>query len=140
MTYLVLKALHIAAMVTWFAGIFYLPRLFIYHRAASDTVSLERFVIMERRLYGIMTIGAAATLVFGVALLVINTGLLRAGWFHAKLALLAGLFAYHYSCRVIMRALAEGRSTRSDRWLRLYNEVPVLFLLGIIGLAILKPF
>ncbi len=140
MTYLTLKALHIAAMVTWFAGLFYLPRLFIYHNAATDRISLSRFVVMERRLYAIMTIGAAATLLLGLALLWINSGLFRAGWFHAKLALLVGLFAYHYNCKRIMRALAAGTCTHSDKWLRFYNEAPVLFLFGIIGLAILKPF
>ncbi|MEL7312509.1 MAG: CopD family protein [Pseudomonadota bacterium] len=140
MTYLTLKALHIASMVTWFAGIFYLPRLFIYHRATTDTVSLERFEIMERRLYGLMSIGAAATLVFGLGLLWINPALFKVGWFHTKLALLVGLFAYHYNCKRIMRELANGSCTHSDIWLRVYNEVPVLFLLGIIGLAVLKPY
>lgn len=139
MTYLVLKSLHIVFMVTWFAGLFYLPRLFIYHRAAEDTISLDRFVIMSRRLYGIMSLGAALTLVFGVAILFIRTDLLSAGWFHIKLVLLAGLAAYHGYCKRIMRELAEGRCKRSDRWLRFYNEVPVLPLFGIVFLAILKP-
>ena len=140
MTYLVLKSLHIVFMVTWFAGLFYLPRLFIYHRAADDAISLDRFVVMERRLYGIMTLGALLTAGFGIAILFIRTDLLGAGWFHAKLALLAALAAYHLYCRRIMRELAERRCGRSDRWLRLYNEVPVLPLFGIVFLAILKPF
>lgn len=140
MTYLVLKALHIIFMVTWFAGLFYLPRLFIYHRAAEDRISLDRFVIMSRRLYAIMTLGALLTLAFGIGILFIRTDLLTTGWFHAKLALLAGLAGYHLYCRRIMRELAEGRCQRSDRWLRIYNEVPVLPLFGIVFLAILKPF
>ena len=140
MTYLVLKSLHIIFMVTWFAGLFYLPRLFIYHQAADDAISLERFVIMERRLFGIMTLGAVLTLAFGVAILFIRTDLLSAGWFHAKLALLAVLAVYHIYCRTLMRQLAEGTCPRSDTWLRLYNEVPILPLFGIIFLAILKPF
>lgn len=140
MTYLTFKALHIIFMVTWFAGLFYLPRLFIYHRAAEDTISLDRFVIMEKRLFAIMTIGALVTLAFGVALLTINTALLGVGWFHAKLALLAGLAAYHVYCLRLMRELRDGECNRSDKWLRLYNEVPVLFLLPIVFLAVLKPF
>ena len=140
MTYLVLKSLHIIFMVTWFAGLFYLPRLFIYHRAADDAISLDRFVVMERRLYGIMTLGALLTAGFGIAILFIRTDLLGAGWFHAKLALLLALAVYHLYCRRIMRELAESRCSRSDRWLRLYNEVPVLPLFGIVFLAILKPF
>ena len=140
MTYLTLKALHIASMVTWFAGIFYLPRLFIYHRAATDTISHERFIVMERRLYGLMSIGAAATLVLGLGLLWVNPALFKVGWFHAKLVLLVGLFAYPYHCKRNMRALAGGTCTHRDKRLRLYNEVPVLFLLGVIGLAVLKPF
>ena len=140
MSYLVFKALHIIFMVTWFAGLFYLPRLFIYHRAATDTVSLERFVVMERRLFGIMTIGAAATLAFGVVLLTINPALLKMHWMQIKLVLLVGLFAYHFHNRKIMRELAEGRCERPDKWLRFYNEVPVLFLFGIILLAVTKAF
>ncbi|MEM7611815.1 MAG: CopD family protein [Pseudomonadota bacterium] len=140
MTYLTLKAVHIIFMVTWFAGLFYLPRLFIYHRAADDQISLERFVVMERRLFAIMTLGALVTLVLGLALLAINHGLFRSGWFHIKLALLVGLTGYHLYCLKIMGELKRGECQRSDRWLRLYNEVPVLFLFPIVLLAVLKPF
>ena len=138
--YLWIKALHVAFMVTWFAGIFYLPRLFIYHADTTDTLSLERFVVMERRLYAIMTIGAVLTLVFGLLLLGLNTALLSAGWFHAKLALLAGLAVYHYRCLLWMRRLKAGQRPENTRWLRWFNEIPVVFLLGIIGLAVAKPF
>jgi len=86
-----LKALHVAFMVTWFAGLFYLPRLFIYHAEADDETGRARFAVMERRLYAIMTLGAALTIAFGVSLLWINRGLLEAGWFQLKLLLLAGL-------------------------------------------------
>ncbi len=140
MTYLTLKALHIIFMVTWFAGLFYLPRLFIYHRAAEDQISLERFVIMEKRLFAIMTLGAIITLVLGLSLLAINSALLQVGWFHLKLALLAGLAGYHMYCLKLMRELATGNCQRSDKWLRFYNEGPVLFLLPIVLLAVLKPF
>ena len=96
--YLWLKALHIAFMVTWFAGLFYLPRLFIYHTEASDETSRDRFTIMERRLFAIMTIGALLTAAFGFALLFVNRGLLGQGWFQVKLALLAGMVVYHLRC------------------------------------------
>lgn len=140
MTYLTIKALHVAFMVTWFAALFYLPRLFIYHRAATDEVSLERFVVMERRLYAMMTLGFALTLVLGLALMWMNPGLFSIGWFHVKLVLLVGLIGYHFYCKRIMRELAAGTCTRSDKWLRFYNEVPVVFLLAIIILAVTKPF
>ena len=138
--YLWFKALHVAFMVTWFAGLFYLPRLFIYHAEARDVTGRERFVVMERRLYGIMTIGALATLVFGLVLLWLNPGLLRQGWFHAKLGLLVGLALYHVACRRWMTRLADGYTAERTTHLRWFNEIPVVFLLGIVGLAILKPF
>lgn len=126
-------------MVTWFAGIFYLPRLFIYHSEATDELSLERFQLMERRLYGIMTIGAAVTILFGLIMLWLNAGLLLYFWFRLKLVLLAGLIVYHLRCRHWMTRLARGERPPSTRWLRWFNEIPVVFLLGIIGLAIIKP-
>ena len=137
--YLWLKAAHVAFMVTWFAGLFYLPRLFIYHSEAEDTPSLERFGVMERRLYGIMTIGAVLTLVFGLAMLWLNQGLLLLFWFRLKLLLLAGLVVYHLRCRRWIARLGRGERPESSRWLRWFNEIPVIFLLGIVGLAILKP-
>jgi len=137
--YLWLKAGHIAFMVTWFAGLFYLPRLFIYHAEAGDPPSLERFKVMERRLYAIMTIGAVVTAVFGFAMLWINPGLLSLTWFRLKLLLLAGLVVYHVRCRGWVRRLAAGERPADTRWLRWFNEIPVVFLLGIVGLAVLKP-
>ena len=137
--YLWFKALHVAFMVTWFAGLFYLPRLFIYHTDARDAVSDDRFVVMERRLFAIMTIGAVLTAVFGFVLLWINNALLAQGWFHLKLALLAGLVVYHWRCHVWIRKLREGSKPADTRWLRWFNEIPVIFLLGIICLAIVKP-
>ncbi|MGI9260459.1 MAG: CopD family protein, partial [Woeseiaceae bacterium] len=96
--YLWLKALHIAFMVTWFAGLFYLPRLFIYHTEATEDADRTRFSLMERRLFIIMSIGAALTTVFGLLLLWVNPALLDRGWFQLKLAFLAGMFIYHYRC------------------------------------------
>ncbi len=137
--YLIIKALHVAFMVTWFAGLFYLPRLFIYHNDASDTVGRDRFIVMERRLFILMTIGAGLTTLFGVLLLGINPVLLKVGWFQLKLALLAGLFVYHYRCYVwIVRLRAGG--VANTGWLRWFNEIPVIFLLGIILLAVTKAF
>jgi putative membrane protein len=138
--YLWFKGVHVAFMVTWFAGLFYLPRLFIYHAEASDDVSRDRFVVMERRLFAIMTLGAIVTLVFGLVLLWLNPGLMSQGWFHAKLTLLVGLAVFHYSCRGWMRKLAGGYQATDTRGLRWYNEIPVFFLLGIILLAVAKPF
>jgi len=137
--YLWLKGLHIAFMVTWFAGLFYLPRLFIYHAEAADPLSRERFSVMEFRLFVIMTIGAALTTLFGLLLLTVNTALLDIRWFQAKLVLLAGLFVYHYRCYAWIGRLRSTEITQPSKWLRWFNEIPVIFLLGIILLAVVKP-
>jgi putative membrane protein len=139
-SYLWLKALHVAFMVTWFAGLFYLPRLFIYHAEAADDVSRSRFTVMERRLFIIMSIGAALTAIFGLALMHFNRALLSQGWFQVKLLLLVGLVVYHLRCRHWIQRLAAGALPDNTRWLRWFNEVPTIFLLVIIGLAIVKPF
>lgn len=133
-----LKALHIIFMVTWFAGLFYLPRLFIYHVEASDQTSLDRFVIMERRLFGIMTLGGLLMAVFGVAQIVLVPGYLSLAWMHIKLTLVALLVGYHVWCLGHMRALRDGRNTHSSRWFRIFNEVPALGLVAIVLLAVLK--
>lgn len=140
MGYLWWKALHIAFVVTWFAGLFYLPRLFIYHTEAEEASARERFTVMERRLFAITTIGAALTAIFGLMMLVINTALLQQGWFRLKLLLLVAMVVYHWRCLRWIRELAAGRIPDNSRWLRWFNEIPVLFLLGIICLAIVKPF
>lgn len=133
------KAFHIIAVVCWFAGLFYLPRLFIYHNEASDTVGRDRFIVMERRLFILMTIGAGLTTLFGVLLLGINPALLDVGWFQLKLAFLAGLFVYHYRCYVWIVRLRQD-VVASTKWLRWFNEIPVVFLLGMILLAVTKAF
>ena len=134
-----LKAFHVVFVVTWFAGIFYLPRLFIYHAAATDALSIERFQMMEKRLFGIMTIGAALTLLFGISLLIVTPGFLQAGWLHAKLALVLVLIAYHAWCYRLMRDLRAGRK-RSSTWYRVFNELPALLLIAIVILVVVKPF
>ena len=127
-------------MVTWFAGLFYLPRLFIYHVEASADAERERFTVMERRLFIIMTIGAALTTLFGLILLWSNPALLAQGWFNLKLLFLAGLLVYHISCYRWIQTLKAERMPADTKWLRWFNEIPVVFLLGIICLAVVKPF
>jgi protoporphyrinogen IX oxidase len=134
-----LKALHIIFVVTWFAGLFYLPRLFVYHVATTDAAGLERFVMMERRLYGIMSLGAVLAILFGISMIVAAPAYLRFAWLHAKLALVAVLIAYHLWCRSLMVALRNGRNPHSQRWYRLFNEVPALLLIAIVILAVVKP-
>jgi putative membrane protein len=127
-------------MVTWFAGLFYLPRLFVYHADAGDWISVERFRVMERRLLMIMTIGAVLTLSLGLAMIVVWPAYLKMGWLHAKLALVILLIAYHLTCHKFVRDFAHDRKTRSARWFRMFNEVPSVLLIGIVILAIVKPF
>jgi putative membrane protein len=135
-----LKAFHVIAMVTWFAGLFYLPRLYVYHADATDAVSLDRFHIMERRLFAIMTIGAVATAVFGLWMIVALPTYLKMGWLHAKLCLVALLIGYHVWCYKLLRDFAAGRNRHSSKWYRGFNEAPSLLLIGIVVLAIVKPF
>ena len=133
------KALHIIFMVTWFAGLFYLPRLFVYHAQATDPAGIKRFKLMERKLYyGIMTPGAVLTLVFGVWLWV---GYRPWGaWLHAKLALVAILIAYHLYCGKLLRDFKHDRNRHGHLWYRWFNELPVLILFGTVLLVVLKPF
>ena len=134
------KALHIAFMVTWFAGLFYLPRLFIYHAEAADPGSRQRFTLMEKRLFTIMTIGAVMTALFGVLLLIGNPGLLSTGWFQVKLFFLVAMVLYHWRCWRWITCLGATTEPQGTRGLRWFNEIPVVFLLVIVLLAVLKPF
>jgi protoporphyrinogen IX oxidase len=135
-----LKAFHVIAVVTWFAGLFYLPRLFVYHADAKDTISVERFQIMERRLFAIMTIGGVAGVAFGAAMLAAAPVYLSMGWLRVKLLLVLLVIAYHLSCYKLMRDFAQNRNTHSAKWYRGFNEVPSLLLIGIVLLAVVKPF
>jgi putative membrane protein len=133
------KTLHIVFMVTWFAGLFYLPRLFVYHAISDDRISVERFKVMERKLYwGIMTPGALLTLVFG-SWLWLGWGF-TGGWLHAKLLLVAVLVAYHVWCGKLMLDFRRDRNVRGHVWFRWFNEFPVLVLIGSVALVVLKPF
>ncbi len=134
------KSLHLIFMVTWFAGLFYLPRLFVYHAQATDPVSIERFKLMERRLYrGIMTPGAVLTIAFGVWLWL---GWFRgsSSWLHAKIALVALLVGYHVWCGRLLADFAVDRNTKSQVWLRWFNEFPALILVATVFLVVFKPF
>jgi putative membrane protein len=135
-----IKAWHVVFMVTWFAGLFYLPRLFVYHVATTDRAGIERFRVMERRLFALMTIGAALTAAFGLWLLAREPVLLETGWLRAKLALVAILIAYHVWLGKLVRDFAAGRSAHGALWYRWFNEIPSLLLIGIVLLAVARPF
>ncbi len=134
-----IKAFHIVFMVTWFAALFYLPRLFVYHAMATDVVGIERFKIMERKLFfGIMTPGAVLTLVSG-AWLWLGYGF-NGGWLHAKLALVAVLIAYHVYCGKLMMDFKHDRNRHGHVFYRWLNELPVVILIAIVILVVVKPF
>jgi protoporphyrinogen IX oxidase len=135
-----IKAWHVIFMVTWFAGLFYLPRIFVYHASTTDVAGDERFRVMERRLFTIMTIGAVLTAAFGAWLLASNPALLASGWLRLKLVLVALLVGYHAWIWKLMREFAAGRNERSPRWFRWFNEVPSLLLIAIVLLAVVRPF
>lgn len=134
-----LKAFHVIAIVTWFAGLFYLPRLFVYHADTRDAIGAERFKTMERRLLKLMTIGGCASVGFGVAMIATLPVYLRMGWLHWKLALVVLLIVYHGYCYKFTREFALDRNVHSSRWYRMFNEVPSLLLIGIVVLAVVKP-
>jgi putative membrane protein len=127
-------------MVTWFAGLFYLPRLFVYHADAGDWISVERFRIMERRLFIIMSVGAVLTVAFGIAMVAAAPAYLKMGWLHAKMALVVLLIVYHLVCYKFVRDFAHDRKTHSAKWFRAFNEVPSLLLVAIVVLAVVKGF
>lgn len=134
-----IKWLHIVFMVTWFAGLFYLPRLFVYHAMSEDHVSRERFKVMERKLfYGIMTPGALLTILFGTWLW-LGYGF-QGGWLHAKLALVAVLVAYHFYCGKLLLDFKRDRNRHGHVFYRWLNELPVVILVAIILLVELQPF
>lgn len=141
MLYLWLKAFHIIAVITWFAALFYLPRLFVYHAMAEDSISHERFKVMERKLYrGIMTPSSVVAVVLGIAMLIINPAWLSMGWMHAKLFLVVLLLGYHHACGRLLKRFAADDNRHSHKWYRWFNEAPVLVLVGIVLLVVLKPF
>lgn len=134
-----IKAFHIIFLVTWFAGLFYLPRLFVYHAMCEDRAGNERFKVMERKLYyGIMAPGAVLTAVFGIWLW-LGYGITGA-WLHAKLALVVILIAYHLWSGKLMNEFKQDRNTRSHVWYRWFNEFPTVILIVVVILTVVKPF
>ena len=142
MTFLWLKAFHIIAVVTWFAAIFYLPRLFVYHADATDEVSRERFKIMERKLYrGIMTPSMVVVIALGVWMISLNSSFyMSQGWMHAKLTLVALLVMYHFYCGHLVKVFRDDMNTRGHVFYRWFNEIPVFMLIGIVILVVVRPF
>lgn len=133
-----LKAFHIVMVVSWFAGLFYLPRIFVNHAMAEEQAVKDRLKLMEHKLYRFVTpIGALAVITglwlwFGYGF--------SGGWLHAKTTLVAGLVAYHFYCGHLVKTFAEDRNTRSHVWFRFFNEVPVLVLIAVVVLVVVKPF
>ena len=143
MTYQIILSLHIIAMVAWMAGMFYLPRLFVYHAGAAAGSELsETFKVMERRLLKIiMTPAMIATWVFGVWLLVLGDfSLLKQGFMHVKITLVVIMSGLHGYFAAATRRFAAGTNTKSARFWRMMNEAPTLLLISIVFLVVLKPF
>jgi len=137
-----IKALHVIFMVTWFAGLFYLPRIFVYHSMSdsTNTQQIETFKVMERKLLAITNIGALLTIIFGILLLVIwLPGLMTLAWMKIKLLFVLGLFAYHMYCAKLVRVFRDDANTHSHVWYRWFNEVPVAGLFVIIIMVIVRP-
>ncbi len=135
------KAWHIIAMVAWFAGLFYLPRLFVYHANTEDEISLKRFTIMERRLYyGIMWPAAVFTTFFGLAMVFqAKQYYLDQHWFHWKMAMVLFLWVYHGYCGHYLRLFAAQKNKHTSRFYRVFNEMPTIVLIGVVLLVVLKP-
>ena len=137
-----IKSAHIISMVCWFAAIFYLPRLFVYHSMSEDSTSQQRFVIMERKLYrGIMTPSMIATWAFGLWMLFLGWDAYKTqGWLHVKLALVVLLSAYHGACGFYRKKLVDTPQYKSDKFWRWFNEIPVIGLIIIVILVVVQPF
>lgn len=140
--YLWMKAFHLIAMVSWFAGLFYMPRLFVYHSRTEDAAGKARFSMMEEKLYRIiMRPAMVTTVVFGIALLVLGwSALFNQLWIWLKILLVVGLIGYHHVCGRLIRDFAAGTNRHPERWYRIFNEIPTLVLIAVILLAVLKPF
>ena len=133
-----IKAFHIIFVTSWFAGLFYLPRLFVNHAMETNPAALARLELMEHKLYRFMTPLALLALAFGLYLWLIYH--ISGGWLHAKLVLVAGLVAYHLYCGKLMRDFKAGKNARSHVWYRWFNEAPVLILFAVVVLVVVKPF
>ena len=141
MGYLYAKAFHLIFLFSWFAGLFYLPRLFVYHAMCDDEPGQERFKVMERKLFfGIMTPTAILSLGLGIFLIASAPDLMKMGWMHAKLFCVLLLVGYHMWCGKIYFDFKHGRNKKSHVWFRWFNEVPLLFLVAICIFVIVRPF
>jgi putative membrane protein len=140
--YLWIKAFHIIGVVCWFAALFYLPRLFVYHSTTTDQPGRERFKVMEGKLYRvIMRPSMIAAVVLGLWMLALAWDAFAAsGWLWVKLAGVAALLGYHHYCARLVRAFAEDRNPHSERFYRMFNEVPALLLILVVILVVVKPF
>lgn len=138
---LFIKTLHIISMVAWFAGLFYLPRLFVYHAESTDKISIDRFKIMERRLYyGITWPAGILTTVFGIFLILYNPHYyFKAGWMNVKFVLVFLLWLYFLTCGHYLKKFAQDNNLRSARFYRIFNELPTLLLIMIVVMVVLKP-
>lgn len=136
-----LVAFHIIFMVSWFAGLFYLPRLFMYHTLSTDQISIDRFKVMERKLYWIIMMPAAIlTTILGVWLLLLNASFyFQQGWMIAKLFFVLILWAYHLFCGLLLMQFKHDKNTFSSKFYRFFNEVPTILLFAIIILVIVRP-
>ncbi len=136
------KAFHIISIVTWFAGLFYLPRLFVYHANTKDDIGHQRFLTMEKKLYAIMTIGMILSLFFGLWLLSYYplAALSAMAWLHTKLTFVLLLIGYHFWCGRICHIFRQNANQRSHIWYRFFNEIPAIALILIVVLAVVKPF
>ncbi|MBY0267628.1 MAG: CopD family protein [Burkholderiales bacterium] len=133
-----IKTFHLLFVMSWFAGLFYLPRIFVNLAQEEQSASRTRLLLMARKLYRFMTILAVPALGFGLWLW-LGYGI-SGGWLHAKLALVVLLIGYHHACGSLLRKFEQGRNTRSHVWYRWFNEVPVLLLLATLVLVVVKPF
>jgi putative membrane protein len=134
-------AFHIIAVICWFAALFYLPRLFVYHAMSEDEISIERFKVMQRKLYrGIANPSMIATIIFGLWLVTLVPAYLNEIWFQLKAGLVLLLIGYHHMCLSHMKRLAEDRNDKTHVYFRVFNEVPVFILVGIVILVVVKPF
>lgn len=136
-----IKAFHVIAMVAWFAGLFYCPRLFVYHADAHDTLSDQRFQVMERRLYyGIMWPAAIVTTVLGIWLMAQNWPYYKlAGWMHLKLLLVAVVWVYHLFCGHYAKRFRQHQNDKTTLYYRVFNEMPTILLIAIVILVVVKP-
>ncbi len=134
-----IKAFHVIFMVTWFAGLFYLPRLFVYHADCHDDTGHQRFLVMERKLYAIMTIGGVLTALFGFWLLFSYHWPLQELWLQVKLLLVAVLAAYHIYCGQLVKRFRAGENRFSHVFYRWFNEFPAITLIAVVLLAVLRP-